>query len=67
MKEEMRKMETGEMHFFRAVVGYKVTGHKHNEDIREELGIMDTNTVIKYYQKKRLKCFERMSEGDLSV
>jgi hypothetical protein len=26
--------------------------HKHNEDIREELGITDINTIIKNYQNK---------------
>jgi hypothetical protein len=31
-------MQTAEMRFLRAVTGYRMTDHKRNEDIREEIG-----------------------------
>jgi len=37
--------------FFRAVTGYRMTDHKHSEDITEELGIPDINTIMKNYKK----------------
>jgi hypothetical protein len=39
MKEQLRRMETAEMRFVRAVGGYGMAGHERNEVIREELGI----------------------------
>jgi hypothetical protein len=44
---KMRRIEIPEMYFLRAVAGYRITRHKRNDDIREEWGITDINTVIK--------------------
>jgi len=43
---QMRRVQTAEMRFVRAVAGYRMTDHKRNEDIRE-LGITDVNTIMK--------------------
>jgi hypothetical protein len=52
-KEQMRRRETVEMRFVRAVVGCRMTDHKRNENTREELGITGINTVTKStYQNK---------------
>jgi hypothetical protein len=41
MKNQMRRLQTAEMHFLRAVAGYRMREHKRNEDIRGELGTTD--------------------------
>jgi hypothetical protein len=46
----MIKTETAEMCLLREVTGYRMTGHKHNDNIREEV------------QKKWEDILERMSE-----
>jgi hypothetical protein len=40
-EQQMRRMETEELHFFRAGAGYRMPDHKHNGDITRELGITD--------------------------
>jgi hypothetical protein len=40
-KEHIGRMDTGESRFLIAVVGYRMTDHKRNEDIPEELGITE--------------------------
>jgi hypothetical protein len=39
-------MKSAEIRFLRAVAGYRMTDHKCNENIREELGITYINIVI---------------------
>jgi hypothetical protein len=46
----MRSMEKAEMRFLRMAGGYRMTDHKSNKDIRDELGITDTNTIIRKYK-----------------
>jgi hypothetical protein len=41
-----RGMETAEMRFLRAVVGYRMTDHKRDEN-REVFGVTDVTTMIK--------------------
>jgi hypothetical protein len=40
------KKETIEMRFLRVVAGYRMTGHKLNTDVAEELSKMDINRII---------------------
>jgi hypothetical protein len=50
----MRGKETADRNafrFVRAVAGYRMTGHKGNEDTGEELAITDINTGIKIIEK----------------
>jgi endonuclease III len=51
-------METADTHFFRAVARYRITDHKLDEDIKEELGIADTNTATKNMSNKMARTFE---------
>jgi hypothetical protein len=37
MKEQMRRMERGELKFFRVVAGYGMSNVKRNENVREEM------------------------------
>jgi hypothetical protein len=55
----MRGMEKAEMRFLREIVRYRMTYHKRNEDIKEELVIRGINTIIKHYQKKWLEHMEK--------
>jgi hypothetical protein len=49
-------MEKAEMYFLRVVVGYRMTDHKCNEDIRVELDMTDN---YKYFNKNyQNKCVE---------
>jgi hypothetical protein len=41
-----RRMETAEMSFLREAARYKMTSHKRNEDIREELGVTEISEMI---------------------
>jgi hypothetical protein len=52
-------VETEEMNFLRAVAGYRMTGHKRKEDIREELGMTDINTMITKLPKEMATTFGR--------
>jgi hypothetical protein len=54
MEEQMRRMETAEMCFLRLVAGYRMRDDFRKGDIREELGITNVKTLIKYYQNKWL-------------
>jgi hypothetical protein len=45
------------------VAGYRLIGHRRNEDIREELQIIDINSRIKDYQIKWLQHLERMEQN----
>jgi hypothetical protein len=38
-------MKTAEMPLLRAISGYRMAGHKRNDDIREKLEIADINTI----------------------
>lgn len=58
-KQQMRGMEKAEMRFLREIVRYRMTYHKRNEDIKEELVIRGINTIIKHYQKKWLEHMEK--------
>jgi hypothetical protein len=40
-------METAEMRFPTTIIGYRMTGHKRCEDITEQRGITDINTITK--------------------
>jgi hypothetical protein len=55
----LRRMETTEICFLRASTGYRMTDHKLNEDIREELGITGIiiSTVRKSLSKRRVITF----------
>jgi hypothetical protein len=41
-KEQIRRTETEEMRFLRAVIGHRMMDRKSNEDIKEELGVEET-------------------------
>jgi hypothetical protein len=43
--EQMKRKKTPEKHFFTAAPGYRITDHKHNKDVRKELGITE-NVII---------------------
>jgi hypothetical protein len=45
-KQHKRRTETTEMRFFTGVAGYRMTDHKANEDIREELRITDISKNV---------------------
>jgi hypothetical protein len=47
MKANMRRTETAQTHFLRAVAGYGMANVRRNEDIRQELGITDIVTATK--------------------
>lgn len=47
------------------VTGYRMTNHKHTKDVREELGITENNSVIKWQNNKWLEHWERMSEKQI--
>jgi hypothetical protein len=51
------------MRFLRSVAGYRLTDHRRNEDIREELQIIDINSRIKDYQIKWLQHLERKEQN----
>jgi hypothetical protein len=51
-------METAEMRILGAVSVYKMTDHKRNEDIREELRMAVITTIIKSFQNKWLEHLE---------
>jgi hypothetical protein len=42
-----KRMETAEIRFLRAIIEYRMTDHKFNDDIRRELEITDIRRVIK--------------------
>jgi hypothetical protein len=44
---QMRRMQTAEMRFHRAVIGYRMEDHNLNEDIREQMGVTYIDTTIK--------------------
>jgi hypothetical protein len=43
----MRRKDTEEMRFLRAVAGHRIVGHKCNEYITEELETTDINKIMK--------------------
>jgi hypothetical protein len=48
----MNRKKTAEMSLFRAVAGYRMADRKRDEDMREELRITDTSTVIRKLSKQ---------------
>jgi len=44
-KRKMR-METAEVRFLKVTARHRVKDHKHDEDVREEMGITDINIII---------------------
>jgi hypothetical protein len=42
------------MHFLTEIVGNRTSDNKSNEDIGEEMGIADINTIIKQYNEKNV-------------
>lgn len=61
-RQQERNIETAEMKFLRFVAGYTLRDHKRSEDIRQELGISDLNTIIKDYRKKWYQHVTRMED-----
>jgi hypothetical protein len=49
------RLEAAEMRSLRSVAGYRLIDHRRNEDIREELKIIDTNSSNKGCQIKWLQ------------
>jgi hypothetical protein len=47
MKQQMKRLGMAEKHFPRAIVEYRMTNRKCNEDIIDEMQIADINTTIK--------------------
>jgi hypothetical protein len=40
------------LHFLSSVTRYRMADYEHNEDLRQQLGMTDINTVIKNCQNK---------------
>jgi hypothetical protein len=40
------RMETAEVRFLKVTARHRVKDHKHDEDVREEMGITDINIII---------------------
>jgi hypothetical protein len=62
-KRQKKRLEAAEMRFLRSVAGYSLIDHTRNEDIRDELQIVDTNSRIKDYKIKWLQYLERMEQN----
>jgi hypothetical protein len=62
-KDKKSRLEAAEMRFLRSVAGYRLTDHRRDEDIREEIQIKDINSRIKDYQIKWLQHLERMEQN----
>jgi hypothetical protein len=52
-----------ETHFLIVVIRYITTDYKHNENIREHVGIMGIRKITINYQKKWLQHLVRMPEN----
>jgi hypothetical protein len=65
-RRQKSRLEAAEMRFLRSVAGYRLIYHRRNEDIREELQIIDTNSRTKDYQIKWLQHLERMEQNRIS-
>jgi hypothetical protein len=57
------RLEVAATRFLRSVEGYRLIGHRHNEDIREELQIIHINSIIEGFQIKWLQHLERMEQN----
>jgi hypothetical protein len=62
-KRQKSRLKAAEMRFLRSMTGYRLTYHRRNEDIREEIQIIDINPRIKDYQIKWLQHLERMEQN----
>jgi hypothetical protein len=53
-KRQRSRLEAAEMRFLRSVAGYRLIDYRRNEDIREEIQLIDINSIIKDCQIKWL-------------